>query len=141
MEIFINNIELLLPKKVPKHGKVSGIKSDRGAVRVIIPKENTKLSLKVSEPSEILLRNVTPDGKILGLSNFIGETIFIISQSEEDLKNEIETEPLFDEYNEENIKSQERLFEICEKYNLDPNDMINKMLDEAEKSSHMGDVE
>lgn len=141
MEIFINNIELLLPKKVPKHGKVSGIKSDRGAVRVIIPKENTKLSLKVSEPSEILLRNVTPDGKILGLSNFIGETIFIISQSEEDLKNEIETEPLFDEYNEENIKLQDRLFEICEKYNLDPNDMINKMLDETEKSSHMGGVE
>lgn len=139
MKIFINNIELLLPKKVPKHGKVSGIKSKRGAVRVIIPTKNTKLSLKVSEPSEILIRNVTPDGKILGLSNFIGENIFIIDQKEDDLENETGTVPVLGEDNEENRIASKKLFELCEKYNLDPIDMFDKMLEEAEKSSHKGD--
>ena len=138
MEIYINDIELLLPKKVPKHGKVSGIKSKRASVRVIIPKKNTKLSLKVSEPSEILLRNVTPDGKILGLSNFIGENIFIIDQNEEDLHNETGTVPLIFEDHEKDINALKRLFELCEKKNLDPIDMLDKMMAEVEKSSHMG---
>ena len=133
MEININNIELLLPKKVPKHGKVSGIKSESGTVRVIIPKENTKLSLKVSEPSEILQRNVTPDGKILGLSNYIGKNIFIINQNIEDLDNETEMAPLIFEDND----TLKRLFELCERDNIDPNDMIDKMLKEFDKSLHM----
>lgn len=133
MEINISNIELLLPKKVPKHGKVSGIKSESGTVRVIIPKENTKLSLKVSEPSEILQRNVTPDGKILGLSNYIGENIFIINQNIDDLDNETGMAPLI-------LKDSDTLkllFELCEKYNIDPSDMIDTILKGNDKSLHM----
>ena len=129
MEINIDGIELLLSKKVPKHGKVSGVRSKREAVRVIIPTENTKLSLKVSDPSEVLLRNVTPDGKILGLSNFIGKYIFIVDQNQEELNKETGTTPLFCDPNEEEMETIESLYKMCEKYNLDPDDLIKKMLE------------
>jgi len=130
MEINIDGMDLLLSKKVPKHGKVSGIRSTRGTVRVIIPKENTKLSLKVSDPSEVLLRSVTPDGKILGLSNFKGKYIFIVDQNEEELRKETGTVPLFCDPNENEKKVIKALFEECEKRNLDLSDLIEKMLEE-----------
>ncbi len=122
MELKIENIELLLPKKVPKHGKVSGIKSERGIIRVIIPKENTKLSLIVSEPSEVLARNVTPEGKILGLTNFVGKTVFIIDQKEENLFNETKYKKL--ELDDDTAR---KLWEMCKNHNLDPEDLFGKM--------------
>ena len=132
MEINIDGIDLLLSKKVPKHGKVSGIRSTRGAVRVIIPKENTKLSLKVSDPSEVLLRNVTPDGKILGLSNFKGKHIFIVDQNEEELRKETGTVPLLCDPNEKEREIIKLFFEQCEKHNLDFSDLLEKGLEERE---------
>jgi hypothetical protein len=132
MELKIEDIDLLLPKKVPKHGKVSGIKSERGAVRVIIPKENTKLSLIVSEPSEVLARSVTPDGKILGLTNFIGKNVYIIDQNEENFLKETGMVPLFDKWEKRNENTLKKLYEMCEKYNLDPSDLMNKAIEAAE---------
>ncbi len=129
MEINIDQIDLLLRKKVPKHGKVSGIRSERSAVRVIIPNKNTKLSLKVSDPSEVLLRNVTPDGKILGLSNFKGKQIFIVDHNEEELQKETGTKSLFFDPNEEEYKTFESLYKICVKNNIDLNDLLHKMIE------------
>ena len=128
MEVIIENIDLLLPKKVPKHGKVSGINKNREAIRVIIPNENTKLSLMVSEPSEVLVRNVTLDGKILGLSKFRGEKIYIVDQNIKDLEKETGMTPLFDDDGEDHRKAYKRLLETCEKDNLDPADLLNKII-------------
>ena len=133
MEVIIENIDLLLPKKVPKHGKVSGINKNREAIRVIIPNENTKLSLMVSEPSEVLVRNVTPDGKILGLSKFRGEKIYLVDQNIKDLEKETGITPLFDDDGEDHRKAYKRLLETCEKHNLDPADLLNKMIKNYEK--------
>ncbi len=108
------------------HGKVSGIKSESGVIRVIIPKEDTKLLLKVSEPSEILVRNVTPDGKILGLTNYIGKKIYIVDQQVEDLRKETGMVPLFDEQSEKTDTVLKKLFEICEKNNIDPDEFFKK---------------
>ena len=127
MDLTINNIDLLQPKKVPKHGKVSGIKNN-GPVRVIIPNENTKLSLIVSEPSEVLARNVTPDGKVLGLTNYIGKTIYIINQKIEDFNKETKSVQLFDENEKVSDELLNKLFRICEKENLDPNDLLIKSI-------------
>ena len=124
MDVKIENIDLLLPKKVPKHGKVSGIKSNGIAVRVVIPKEETKLSLTVSEPSEVLVRNVTPDGKILGLTNYIGKTIYIIDQERENLEKETNMSQ-FDDLSEEVTKL---LYDTCEKANLDPDEFLKKFI-------------
>jgi hypothetical protein len=135
MELNIDNIDLLLPKKVPKHGKVSGIKKDRGAVRVIIPNENTKLSLIVSEPSEVLVRNVTMDGKILGLSNFIDKKIYIVGQNIKDLEKETGMSSLFDddEWDENARRALKKLLEESEKHNLDPNDLLEKLIEKVDK--------
>ncbi|VVB55538.1 Uncharacterised protein [uncultured archaeon] len=127
MEIKIENIDLLLPKKVPKHGKISGIKSEREAIRVIIPTDNTKLSLTVSEPSEVLVRNVTPDGKILGLTNFVGKTVFIIDQKEENFLDETKFEKL-----ELSEKTAKKLYEMCKYHNLDPEDLFRQMKEASE---------
>ena len=127
MELKIENLELLLPKKVPKHGKVSGIKSERGLIRIIIPKENTKLSLIVSEPSEVLVRKVTSDGKILGLTNFVGKTVFIIDQKEENFLDETKFKKL--ELSEETAK---KLYEMCKNHNLDPEDLFRQMKEASE---------
>ncbi|MCZ7392338.1 MAG: hypothetical protein ABOK23_08615 [Candidatus Methanoperedens sp.] len=125
MELKIENIDLLLPKKVPKHGKVSGIKSERGSVRIIIPSEKTKLSLTVSEPSEMLVRSVTPDGKLLGLTNFIGKNIFIIAQEESDFRKETGLVNITDNEDENVVKE---LLKLCEKENIDPADLIRKTI-------------
>ena len=119
MDVKIENIDLLLPKKVPKHGKVSGVKSNRSVVRVVIPKEETKLSLTVSEPSEVLVRNVTPDGKILGLTNYIGKTIYIIDQESENLEKETGME-LFnlDGTADENKEFLNRISKLCEEHGI-----------------------
>lgn len=132
MELKIENINLLLSKIVPKHGKVSGVKSENGAVRVIIPKENTKLLLIVSEPSEVLSRSVTPDGKILGLTNFIGKNVYIIDQKEENFIKETGMVPLFDKWERRYEKTLKKLYEMSEKYNLDPSDLILKAIEAAE---------
>lgn len=133
MEVIIENIDLLLPKKVPKHGKVSGINKTREAIRVIIPNENTKLSLMVSEPSEVLVRNVTSDGKILGLAKFRGEKIYIVDQNIKDLEKETGMEPLFVDEDEISKKTYKRLLEACEKDNLDPADLLDKLIKNYEK--------
>lgn len=137
MELKIENIDLLLPKKVPKHGKVSGIKSERGRVRVIIPTENTKLSLTVSEPSEMLVRSITPDGKILGLTNFIGKNIYIIDQKDPDFFKEtgMKMYPLYDEIGDPDAKNLRELLEICEKENIDPADLLRKTIEILSKDS------
>lgn len=126
MELRINNIESLLAKKVPKHGKISGVKTKDGAVRVIVPNEDTNLSLIVTEPSEVLSRNVTPDGKVLGLTNYIGKTIYVIDQNREDLCKEAGFTQLDGEVSDETLK---RMFEMCEKENIDPSDLLAKAID------------
>jgi hypothetical protein len=133
MEIKIENINLLLSKKVPKQGKVSGIRTGGNVVRVIIPKEDTKLSLTVSELSEVLVRNITPDGKILGLTKFIGKNIYIIDQNVTDLEKETGTAPLADEWDEDANKAAKRLFEESEKYNIDPIDLLDQLIENYEK--------
>lgn len=127
MELKIENVDLLLPKKVPKHGKVSGIKGERGLIRVIIPKENTRLSLIVSEPSEVLARNVTPDGKILGLTSFVGKTVFIIDQKEENLLAETKFKKI--ELDDETAR---KLWEMCKNHNLDPEEFLQKIKEASE---------
>jgi hypothetical protein len=144
MEVKIEDIELLLPKKVPKHGKVSGIKSERGAVRVIIPKKDTKLLLTVYDPSELIVRNVTPDGKLLGLTNFVGKTIYVIDQKEDAYRKEAGTVPLFEKEDEVSEKTLRKLFKKCEEYNLDPADFLEKafksykLSEESKKASKEG---
>lgn len=134
MQLNIDNIDLLLSKKVPRHGKVSGIKKDRRAVRVIIPNENTKISLIVSEPSEILVRNVTMDGKILGLSNFIDKKIYVVGQNIKDLEKETGMVPLVDEWewDEDAREALKRILELSEKHNLDPADLLHKAIEKFE---------
>ena len=134
MDVKIENIDLLLPKKVPKHGKVSGVKSNRSVVRVVIPKEETKLSLTVSEPSEVLVRNVTPDGKILGLTNYIGKTIYIIDQESENLEKETGME-LFnlDGTADENKEFLNRISKLCEEQNIDFADLIHDAIKDFEE--------
>ncbi len=127
MELKIENIDLLLPKKVPKHGKVSGIKSERGRVRIIIPSEETKLSLTISEPSEMLVRSVTPDGKLLGLTNFIGKKIFIIDQKDPDFSKETGLVNVSDEVDPNVFKE---FLKLCEKENIDPSDLITKTIED-----------
>ena len=126
MELRINNIDLLLPKKVPKHGKISGVKSRGRPVRVIVPTEDTKLSLIVTEPLEVLSRNVTPDGKVLGLTNYIGKTIYILDQKIEDFCEETGFVPLLDEGEELSDRTLKLFFEVCEKENLDPTDLLDE---------------
>ena len=125
MEIKIENIDLLLSKKVPKHGKISGIKSERGAIRVIIPTENTKLSLIVSEPSEVLARTVTSDGKILGLTNFVGKDVYVIDQKEKNFLEETGKVNISDEIDKELSK---KLMEISKKKNIDPSELVEKLI-------------
>lgn len=125
MELKIENIDLLLPKKVPKHGKVSGIKSDIKRVRIIIPSEKTRLSLTVSEPSEMLVRSVTPDGKLLGLTNFIGKKIFVIDQKDPDFRKETGLVNISEDVDENVLKE---LLKLCEKENIDPADLIRKTI-------------
>ena len=128
MKIELDNIRLLLPKIVPKHGKVSGIKSEENdLVRVIIPDKNTKLMLTIYNPAEMLVRSVTKDGKILGLTNYIGKTIYIIDQEKETLLDEtglIE----FDFLDEATNKM---LLETCEKLNKDPQTYLSEILSES----------
>ncbi len=130
MEIKIDNIDLLLSKKVPKHGKVSGVKSERGAIRVIIPNENTKLSLIVSNPSEVLARSITPDGKILGLTNFVGKNVYVIDQKEENFLKETGMTNLSNEGLSEETKR--KIFEMCEDQNTDPEDLFQKLIESYE---------
>ena len=127
MKIELDAIRLLLPKIVPKHGKVSGIKSEENdLVRVIIPDKNTKLMLTISNPAEMLVRSVTKDGKILGLTNYIGETIYIIDQEKDTLLNEtglIECDFLDEAANK-------MLLDACEKLNKDPHTFLSEILSE-----------
>ena len=126
MKIELDDIRLLLPKIVPKHGKVSGIKSEENdLVRVIIPDKNTKLMLTISNPAEMLVRSVTPDGKILGLTNYIGNIIYIIDQEKKTLLHETGLHQCdLDE------KTNEMLLEVCEKFNKDPNILISEIISE-----------
>ena len=89
MQVEIRDIELLVTKDVPEHGNVSGIRSESGTVKVIIPNDYTEFSLKISNPSEIMHRNVTKDGKILGLKKYAGKKIFVIDQSEDPMEQSI----------------------------------------------------
>ena len=128
MKIELDDIRLLLPKIVPKHGKVSGIKSEENdLVRVIIPDKNTKLMLTISNPAEMLVRSVTKDGKILGLTNYIGETIYIIDQEKETLLDETGLME-FDFLDEATSKM---LLETCEKLNKDPHTYLSEILSES----------
>ena len=135
MKAELDDIRLLLPKMVPKHGKVSGIKSEENdLVRVIIPDKNTKLMLTISNPAEMLVRSVTQDGKILGLTNYIGKIIYIVDQEKGTLLNEtglIECDTLDEE-------TSKKLFEACNKLNKDPNvflsEIISKHLDKVEEN-------
>ena len=125
MRIELDNIRLLLPKKVPKHGKVSGIKiEENDLVRVIIPDKNTKLMLTISNPAEMLVRSVTGDGKILGLTNYIGKIIYVIDQEKDTLLKEtgLNECELLDE------ETSKMLFEASEKLNKDPNDYISELI-------------
>lgn len=134
MELEINDVEMLLPKKVPKHGKVSGISKKRELVRVIIPNKRTKMKLIVSNPEEILVRTVTPEGKILGLSNYIEEKIYILDQDLETLKietgltNTVELEIR----NEEEEKKLKRIYEYCEEKNIDFKDYIMQLINKLD---------
>ena len=132
MELRINNIESLLAKKVPKHGKISGVKNKGGVVRVIVPNEYTKLSLIVIEPSEVLSRTVTPDGKVLGLTNYIEKMIYIIDQDTEDLCKEAGLTKVTDAISDEQM---EEIYEICETQNIDPMEFCNKAIQAKLKTS------
>lgn len=132
MELKINNIESLLAKKVPNHGKISGVKNKCGVVRVIVPNEDTQLSLMVTEPSEVLSRNVTPDGKVLGLTNYIGKTIYIIDQKIEDFRKDTGYSPLFGDEDEISDETLKYIFDLCDETNLDIVDLLKKGLDRYE---------
>lgn len=82
MRTEIPNIKLLKNKNVPGHGKVAGFTGNKNVV-VIIPSDDTKFSLVIEKPKEILKRKVTEDGKILGLTRYIGTEIFIIDTKED----------------------------------------------------------
>ena len=137
MELRINNIESLLAKKVPKHGKISGVKNKGGVVRVIVPNEYTKLSLIVSEPSEVLSRTVTPDGKVLGLTNYIEKMIYIIDQDTEDLCKEVGLTKVSDAISDDQMKE---IYEICETQNIDPMEFCNKAIQDKLKTSQKGEL-
>ena len=98
-------------------------------VRVIIPDKNTRLMLTIYNPAEMLVRSVTQDGKILGLTNYIGKIIYIIDQEKDTLLNEtglIECDLLEEE-------TSKMLFEACEKLNKDPNVFLSEIISEKMK--------
>lgn len=125
MEIKIEDVELLVPKKVPGHGKVSGIKSESGIVKVLIPRGNPKISIRISNAFEIIHRSVTSDGKILGLTNYSGQKIYVIGQTEETAMEGMLSLELSDEIND-------RILAICEHKNIDPPDYLHNLLLEAD---------
>lgn len=125
MKIELDNIRLLLPKKVPKHGKISGINSkETDAVRVIIPDKNTKLILTISNPAEMLVRSVTPDGKVLGLTNYAGKIIYVIDQEKDTFLNETGLKEI--DFLDE--KTSKRLFKASEELNKDPLDILSEVI-------------
>lgn len=141
MEVKIDYVNLLLSRKVPKHGKVSGIKKDRDIVRVIVPNENTKLSLIVSEPSELLERIVTEEGKILGLTKFIGKEIYVLDQKKESLLKETGLTPVkLNMDDEKSKKIIQKMMERCEKMNIDPNEFVNDAIDNLIKERKLPKV-
>lgn len=81
MQTDIPVVKSLIAKKVPKHAKISGVPGKR--VKLIIPGDDTVISMTVSNATEIIERNVTNEGKILGLTKYIGKTVFVLDDGTE----------------------------------------------------------
>lgn len=82
MQTEIQGVKSLIAKKVPKHAKISGVQAGK-RVKLIIPGDETSISMTVSNAVEIIERNVTSEGKILGLTKYIGKTVYVLDDGVE----------------------------------------------------------
>lgn len=83
MQTEIQGVKSLIAKKVPEHAKISGMRPGK-RLKLIIPGDDTSISMTVSNATEIIERNVTNEGKILGLTKYIGKTVFVLDDGTEE---------------------------------------------------------
>ena len=77
----------------------------------------------------MLLRNVTPDGKILGLTNYKGKNIIIVDQSEKELDKEKEIIKIFENQTQKEAEILKTIFKKCDELNIDPSEFICMMIE------------
>jgi hypothetical protein len=77
MRIDIPKVNSLIEKKVPAHGKISGLTFGK-RVKIIVPGDDTSISMVVMDAAEIVERNVTNEGKVLGLTKYVGKTVYVL---------------------------------------------------------------
>ncbi|MDD3813231.1 MAG: hypothetical protein PHZ02_01185 [Desulfocapsaceae bacterium] len=77
MRTEIDGAESLIKKSVPTHAKISGFTPGK-RVKLVIPNEDTVFSLNFLNAAEIIERNVTNEGKILGLTKYVGKTVYVV---------------------------------------------------------------